>query len=119
MKALLLGAVLWCVGGQLAGCATGGCYAKQRNFTVSPSEGCLQPIFDVCDYSSIELQNTCSDALVVDTTAAPPGTSAQTIAPGARAELMANAFQEGNGHFRVPAKLGATPIVISWDVSSD
>lgn len=119
MRALLLGAALWGFGGQLVGCALGGCYTKQVNFTVSPSEGCLQPIFDVCDQSSIKLQNNCSDALVVDTSTAPAGTAIQTIVAGAREELMAGAFREGAAHFRVPAKLGATPIVISWDAESE
>ena len=114
-----MGTALCCVVGQLVGCALGGCQWQQSNFSMSPSESCLEPIFDVCDQSSIKLQNNCSDALVVDTTSAPPGTAAQTIAPGARAELMAGAFQVSTGHFRVPATLGATPIVLSWDVESD
>ena len=92
----------------LVGC--GGCYSHQENFTVTPAQPCLQPVFDVCQAQegTLTLDNTCSSALTLNGT---------TIGAGKEGSLDVQAFTHGS-NVSIPATLGSTPIVISYSVES-
>jgi hypothetical protein len=63
------------------------------------------------------LQNGCTDPLVIDYSQTEAGKASLTIAPGATTEvLVVSAFVTGGSHVTIPATLGTTAIVISYDV---
>ena len=107
----------------------GGCNSRAQNLQVTPAESCLQPSADVCDAQTgwLRVHNGCADPLVVDYSGVDGGTlnpdgthtDSVTVAPGASEQLNIHAFDDGRGDIHVPAKLGATAIVISYQVVAD
>jgi hypothetical protein len=103
---------------QIAACSPGGgCYWTQQNFQVAPPESCIHSQYQSCDANnSLTLQNGCADPLVVNYSQTDGGESPVTVAPGASAEFVVAPFVTGGTHVSIPATLGTTAIVISYDV---
>jgi hypothetical protein len=117
----------------LPACSGAECHGTQENFSVTPSESCLEPVLDACDaeIGALTLQNNCSDALVIPESgrsAGAPDTgvvdSTQvevTIAPSENAYFSCTAFADAsNGklwHVTIPALLGSSSITISFDIA--
>ncbi len=111
------------------GCLGGGCYATQENFRVTPTESCIQPVFDVCDAQagSLTVRNNCSDPLVIlgnsggDSGVGGTSQADVTIAPGAKVEIDCTPFTDSsnNGlwHVTIPAALGTAAVVITFDIA--
>jgi hypothetical protein len=70
----------------------------------------------VCGESSIELQNNCSEALVVEQRVGDAGADPVTIKPGTKGSVMVMHFTDENKHVSIPAHLGSTDLVLSWDI---
>ena len=98
----------------------GGCYWHQRNFSSSPNQDCIRPIYDVCQaHYGITLQNDCSAALAFDSGGGDSGANSGSIEPGTSKYVDASRFIDSNHHVRMPALLGTTPIEISWNITWD
>lgn len=94
----------------------GGCYWAQKNYQVTPPESCVQTNYDVCDATQqVTLKNACTAPLVVEPSQ-PDAGAAVTIAPGTSQVIIVQRYANAAGHVQIPALLGATPIVISYDV---
>jgi hypothetical protein len=104
---------------ETAACSPGGgCYWHQTNFQVTPPESCVQTAFQTCDATdSVTLVNGCSDTLVVDYSDTDSGLSTATLAPGTQQQIIVRPFVSNGQHVRIPATLGTTTIVISYDVT--
>jgi hypothetical protein len=105
---------------ELAACGGGGCPWKQVNFQVAPPESCVTTQYSTCDdNNSVTLQNGCSVSLVVDYNA-DSGLSPLTIAPGSSQFISVLHFVSNGGtHIAIPATLGSTSIVISYDIATN
>lgn len=103
----------------IASCSPGGCYWTQDNFTVTPAENCIQLIHDVCGNTDIKLSNNCSETLVVQQGDGDAGADSVTIEPGTSDTVMVLHFTDKNGHVSIPAQLGSTNVVLSWDIGRD
>ncbi len=118
-----------CIVTLFPGCLGGGCYATQENFRVTPTESCIQPVFDVCDAQagSLTVRNNCADPLVVldssvgDSGAGGTSQADITIEPGAKDEIECAPFTDSSNsglwHVTIPAVLGTTSIVITFDIA--
>lgn len=109
------------------------CYGTQENFSVTPPESCIQPVFDVCDaeIGALTLQNKCADPLVILDPTGGAGISdggvvdttqiEVSIAPGAQTDFSCLAFTNSSDsktwHVTIPAVLGSTSIAISFDIA--
>jgi len=97
-------------------CTTGGCYWTQNNFKVMPAESCVHLIHDVCGNSSIVLENDCAEALVVQQRPGDAASNPLTIESGSSGTVIVTDFTDKKGHVSIPAQLGSTDVVISWDI---
>ncbi len=110
----------------------GGCYAKDENFQVTPSENCIQPVFDVCQAQGgwLTLKNNCSEALVLgpvaskagaDSSVSDAGTGAVTIAAGEEVQFNVAPFADtSNGSLwqvSIPATLGSMSVAITFEIA--
>jgi len=73
----------------------------------------------VCGNTSIELQNNCSEALVVQQRVGDAGTDPVTIKPGGSDTVVVLYFTDKNRHVSIPAQLGSTNVVLSWDIGGE
>jgi hypothetical protein len=96
----------------------GGCYWRQRNFSITPSQDCIRPIYDACEaHDGITLQNDCSAVLVIASSGEHSGTNTDNIEPGTSKFVNASRFVDSDHHVRMQALLGNTPIEISWTIT--
>jgi hypothetical protein len=106
----------------VVGCSPGGgCYWHQTHFQVSPPESCVQTNYDVCNASHwVTVINSCTQNVVITYSQTDSGISNVTIAPGTKQLINTSPFATTgpNGwHIQIPATLGTTSIVISYDVT--
>jgi len=121
-----LGLLVLALTASLSLSACGGCDAKQKNFRTTPATPCIQFVADVCDAQSnwITLKNNCAEPLQIGSSSAASGaggsgTAADTIAPGSSKVFMhpyLESYADGVSHLRVSARIGETPVVITFDV---
>jgi len=100
----------------ITSCTSGGCYWTQNDFKVTPAESCVQLVHDVCGNSSIVLENHCPEALVIQKRPGDAGSDSLTIQSGSSGTVIVTDFTDKNGHVSIPAQLGSTDVVLSWDI---